>query len=826
MSKVNENQKKYKKYFVEGMSCAACVSHVEKCVRKIPGIKDVTVNLMTTEMYVYSDNINNSLENKIEKAVNDGGYKLVFERTQDLKKDNLKIKLIISCVLSVILFYLCMGHMLSLPLPGFLKTPYISATIQFVLALVVIILNFHYYKNGFKRLIKLSPNMDSLIAMGSFSSMVYGIYSIIMIYISTSNNDLVTLEKYAHNLYFDSAATILTLVSLGKYLEAKSKVKTLNAISELMKLSPKEAFIIVDGETKKVHTNEVQIDDVVLCKQGMKVPVDGIILSGNVLIDESNITGESMPVYKQAGDEIISSSVVLSGFTTYKATKVGDDTTINTIIRLVNEASNSKAKVSRVVDKVAGIFTFFVMGVSILCFAIHMLLNNGFEFSLNIAISILVVSCPCSLGLATPLAIMVGTGISAKAKILIKNAEVLENARMIDTVVFDKTGTLTKGKPVVFEYDLDCIEVAYNLERLSSHPIAYAINQKGLELELDKKEITEYQDIEGIGLSGIIDGKRYFVGNIRLLEKGFIEDIKEELVKSLEEEVNEKSKEGISTVLVFTENKYIGSIKLKDEIKDSSIDAVNALKNLNIKLVMLTGDKKGTSLKLNDQLNIDKVYSEVLPQDKQNIIKELKKEIKNKNGLIAMVGDGVNDAIALTQADVGISIGNATDIAIESSDIVLLNNDLMGIVNVINLSKKVMNTIKANLFWAFFYNCIGILLASGVLYESLGILLNPMICALAMSFSSLFVVGNSLLINRFKINNKKIDKGEKKMKVFVPTMACMHCVARIEEALKKVKKLEFNVCLEDKSVTFNTDDEKLIEKGIKAIEKGGYKVEK
>lgn len=825
MSELNNNQTKSKKYYVEGMSCAACVAHVERSVKKIPGIKDVTVNLMTTEMYVYSDNINNSLENKIERAVTSGGYRLIHERTQDLKKDNLKIKLIISCILSAILFYLCMGHMLSLPLPSFLEKPLVSSIIQLILALVVIIINFHYYTNGFKKLIKLSPNMDSLIAMGSFSSMLYGLYSIVMIYISIVNNDITTLEKYAHSLYFDSAATILTLVSLGKYLEAKSKVKTLSAISELIKLSPKEAYILVDGETKKVHTSEVKVNDIVVCKQGMKVPVDGIILTGNVSIDESNITGESMPVYKKPGDEIISSSVILSGYVTYTATKVGDDTTINTIIRLVNEASNSKAKVSRIVDKVAGVFTFFVMGVSLLCFAIHMFINNGFEFSLNIAISILVVSCPCSLGLATPLAIMVGTGISAKVKILIKNAEVLERAKMINTVVFDKTGTLTKGKPIVFEYSDKCIDIAYNLERFSSHPIAYAINQKGLELNLEKRDITDYQEIEGIGLSGVIDNKKYYVGNIRLLEHGYINNISKELFEKLKSELDKESQEGISTVLVFTEESYLGLIKLKDEIKESSVEAVNALKKLGIKLVMLTGDKKGTSLKLNDQLNIDQIYSEVLPQDKQKIIKELKQKIYNKQNLIAMVGDGVNDAIALTEADIGISIGNATDIAIESSDIVLLNNDLMGIVNVINLSKKVMNTIKVNLFWAFFYNCIGILLASGILYKPFGILLNPMICALAMSFSSLFVVGNSLLINKFKIYNKN-NKGDNKMKVFVPTMACMHCVNRIDEALKKVKKLEYNICLEDKSVTFNTGDNKLIEKAIKAIEKGGYKVEK
>lgn len=794
------------KYYVEGMTCAACVSTVESCVKSLPDVKDVSVNLVTTELVITSDNLD---ETKLYEVIYKAGYKINKEKKVNENKGNKK--LIIAIIISILLMYVSMGEMFGIPLIGFLKEKIVNALVQMILSLSIIIMYFKYYKVGFRRLFQLKPNMDSLVSVGSCSSFIYGIISIIFIYIGMKNNDVELIKSYS-NLYFDSASMILVLVSIGKTIEQKSKLKTMDSITKLMKLAPQESIIKVNNEEKIVLTKDVKQGDIVVCKQGMGISVDGVIVNGAGSFDESSITGESIPVYKKVKDNVISSSMLLNGYVEYEATKVGEDSTINTIIRLVNEASNSKAPISRFVDKVAGKFTFVVIGIALIAFLVFMILEGSFEFALNIFISVLVVSCPCALGLATPIAIMVGTGVCAKKGILIKDAEVFETLADVKTVVFDKTGTLTNGKPEVIDYtNKDVLELIYNIERLSSHPLANAITRKAEELKLDIREVKNFSNIPGEGVMGMIDEVMYYVGNLQLLKSLNIENI-----NGIEELINQNSKEGISVLALVNDKEVLGLIKLRDEIKETSIEIINDLHKAGIEVVMLTGDKTETAEFISNKLGIDKYYAEVLPQDKQSVVKEIK-----KSGMLAMVGDGVNDAIALTEADIGIAIGGGTDIAIDSSDVVLLHNDLYGVVNVINLSKKVMKNIIVNLFWAFFYNLIGIGLAAGALYYVNGLLLNPMICALAMSFSSVFVCTNALRINLFKGKEVKRMK-----KLTVPTMACMHCVKRIDEVLKKVKGLEkYSIVLEDKSVTLDTDNDKVINKAIQELKKAGYDCE-
>ena len=800
------------KYYVEGMTCAACVSAVESSVANLPGVESVSVNLVTTELVINGENVN---ESEIYEAIYKSGYKITKEKQKVNKNGNKK--LIIAIVISVLLMYVSMGEMLGIPLIGFLKNKLINAIIQMVLSLSIIIMYFKYYKVGFRRLFKLKPNMDSLVSVGSCASFVYGVVSIIFIFIGMKTNNEEMIKNYS-NLYFDSASMILVLVSIGKTIEGKSKLKTMDSITKLMKLAPQETIIKVNNEEKVIMTKDVKVGDIVVCKQGMSVSVDGKIINGAGSFDESSITGESVPVYKSQKDKVVSSSMLLNGYVEYEATKVGDDTTINTIIRLVNEASNSKAPISRFVDKVAGKFTFVVISIALIAFTIFMILEGSFEFSLNIFISVLVVSCPCALGLATPIAIMVGTGVCARNGILIKEAEVFEVLSELKTIVFDKTGTLTNGKPVVTDYtSKEVLEIAYNIERLSSHPLAHAITEKALELKLEMREVKNFNSIPGQGVAGSIDGITYYFGNLQMLKDLFILDNLEKAEReNLELEFIDNSKVGTSVLALADDKKVLGLIKLRDEIKETTFEVVNELHQNGVEVVMLTGDKAETAEYISNKLGIDRYYAEVLPQDKQTIIKEIM-----IGGTTAMVGDGVNDAIALTEADIGIAIGGGTDIAIDSSDVVLLHNDLYGVSNVISLSKRVMKNIKINLFWAFFYNVIGIALAAGVLYYVNGLLLNPMICALAMSFSSVFVCTNALTINLFK--GKEVKKMKK---LIVPSMACMHCVKRIDEVLKKIKGLEnYNIVLEEKSVTLDTDNEKVINKAISELKKAGYECE-
>ena len=814
-----------KKYYVEGMTCAACVAHVEKAVSKIKDVDEVSVNLFSKELFVDSKcDVTDKIINNVSKA----GYLVVLEEDytkEEDKKDYKKIKLIISIIASIVLMYFAMGSMMGLPVFGFMKdmnNAILLVTIQIVLALIVIVLNFNYFFNGFKKLFIFNPNMDSLIAIGSSCSFIFSMYSFILICIN--KNDLVLVKELVHNLYFDSSAMILALVSLGKFLEGRSTKKTQKAISDLVKLVPEMALLCDEvGNYREVLIREIKENDIVLVKQGMIIPVDGIIVSGSGSIDESSITGESVPVFKEEGMEVISSSIIQSGSIKVRALKVMGDTTISKIIKLVDEASNSKAPISRFADKVAGIFAFIVIGIALIAFSLYMLLDYGFEFSLNIAISVLVISCPCALGLATPVAIMVGTGVAAKHNFLIKSAAVLENANKLKHIIFDKTGTITYGKPEVLNvinyhksFGEDILTIAYSLELLSSHPFALAIVNKAKEEGCERLEVNNFETIEGVGISGEINGKIYYAGNLYGIEK-----LNNNLLSKEERnQINQIYQNGSNVIIIYTNDLVLGLIEIKDKVKDNCYQAIDKIKSLGIEPIMVTGDKEEVAKVIANEVGINKVISQVLPQDKARIIREIKEQ---SDGLVGMVGDGVNDAIALVESDVAIAIGSGTDVAIDSADIVLLTTDLMAIYYAIKLSKRVMKTIKLNLFWAFFYNCIGISLACGVLYSSFGILLNPMIGALSMSISSLFVVTNALTINRFKTNEG--DREMKEVSLYIPNMNCGHCQARINGVLEKIKGLEnVNVSLETKQVKFSTDKEKLIKKVIKLIQKEGFEV--
>ena len=802
-----------KKYYVEGMTCGACVVHVENAVKKIPGVDSVSVNLMTKEMFVES---NVSLDKKICANVAKAGYKVIdagedgiIDNTKKLKEK--KNNLIISVVLSIVLMLVAMSHMVFMNMNSLVIV--VLTIIQIVLATFIIVINFRFYKSGFNKLIRLKPNMDSLIAIGSSVSYLYSLYGFIMIIINYNNNAM----DYYMNLYFDSSAMILALVSLGKYFESLSTNKTTKALEDLVKLIPTKAIKLNGEEQVEVDAKDLKVNDVVLVKTGMVVSVDGVIVNGNASLDESNITGESIPVYKKENDEVISSSVLTSGLIKVKVLKESSDSTISKIVKLVDEASSSKAPISRIADKVAGIFAFIVIGLALVTFLVHMLINGIFTNAFNYGVCVLVISCPCALGLATPVAIMVGTGVAARNGFLIKNAEVLENTSQVKAIIFDKTGTITYGKPEVISVDNDeAIKIAYSLEALSNHPFSKAIITYAETNAITKYEANDFQVIDGVGISGKINDINYYAGNLFGLAKANLLD------NDIEAKFRELYLKGLNVIAIYRDNEIIGLISIKDKVKENGKELITSLKEKGITPIMVTGDKKEIALSIAGEVGIDEVIYEVLPQDKGDIVGKIKDKY---NGLVCFVGDGVNDAIALTKSDVAIAIGSGTDIAIESSDLVILSSDLRTIDDAVNLSKKVMNIIKLNLFWAFFYNVIAISIAAGC-FVSFGLTINPMIASLSMSISSLFVVTNSLRINRFnKVNKSKGEKNMNETKLFIPNMNCMHCQARIRNALNEVKGLEeVNVDLATKTVTFKTDKEKLVDKAVKAIIKAGYEV--
>lgn len=811
-----------KKYSVLGMSCAACQAHVQRAVSNLKGVKKVNVNLLSNSMIVDFDEslVNDSI---IFKAVKNAGYSAKLFKQEKEKKDNSQlIKLIVSFVLLILVMYVSMGHMISLPLPAIMHhNALVFALTQLVLIIPIVIMYFHYFVSGYKKLFKLSPSMDSLIAISATASLIYGIVAIVMIIIGMNTNNQELVNQYRSNLYFESAGMILTFVSFGKYLESISKRKTKKALEKLMNLAPKSARIIRDDKEIEVGIENVKVNDIVIVKQGDSIPVDGVIVDGACSINEANITGESVPVYKKKDDKVFSSTINVAGYIKIKALKVGEDTSIATIIKMVEEASNSKAPISKLADKIAGIFVPIVMGIALLSFIITLLCKGGFELAFNFAISVLVIACPCALGLATPVAVMVGTGVGASNGLLIKDAEILEKTHLIKTVVLDKTGTITYGEPNVTDFinygKEDVLSIVYSIENKSEHPLAKAIIDYAKKNDVQQVEIKDYKSVEGQGLQATYNDDIFMIGNKKNLKNVRVEP-------EIEAKLEEFAREGKTPLVVVKNNELISIICLKDEIKPNSKLAVSELQKMGIKVVMLTGDNVATANRIASEVGITEVISEVMPIDKKDVISSLKKDNKH---LVAMVGDGVNDALALTYADLGISLKGGSDIAKETSDIVLLRNDLLDVVNSIKLSKRVINTIKLNLFWAFFYNSVGIVLASGLLYPFFKIQLNPMFGSLAMSLSSVFVVTNALTINLFKI--KRVEnkgKEENKMEIVlkVEGMMCAHCKAHVEGALLKIEGVKSAVASLEKNnvvVTLDKDVDKNIL--IHAIEEAGYK---
>lgn len=655
---------------------------------------------------------------------------------------------------------------------------------------------------------------------GSSAATIYGIFAIYMIGYGLGHNNLDIVNKYTMDIYFESAGTILTLITLGKYLETKSKGKTSDAINKLINLAPKTATVIRQEKEIQVAVEDIVVGDIIVIKPGSNIPVDGIIIEGTSLINEASITGESIPVSKGIGDTVISGTINKNGYLKIKATKVGDNTTFAQIIKLVEEASNSKAPISKIADKVSGIFVPVVIAISILSFVIWIMLGQSIEFALTTAIAVLVISCPCALGLATPVAIMVGTGKGAENGILIKSAESLELLHLVDTVVLDKTGTITKGKPKVSDIiskieEKELLKIAGSLEKNSEHPLAEAVLEKVKENKIDLIEVEEFIAVSGKGVKGKIAGKDYYGGNRAFLEENNIN------VDNISREVDKLLEQGKTVLYFANEKEVIGIIAVIDPIKESSYKAIQELKRRNIDVIMLTGDNEKVAHAIGSKLEIEKIVSEVLPQDKEKEVSKLQKQGKK----VAFVGDGINDSPALARADVGIAIGSGTDIAIESADVILMKDNLFDVVTAINLSKAVIRNIKINLFWAFFYNIIGIPIAAGVFYVSLGLKLNPMLGALAMSLSSVCVVTNALRLRRFKSNFKE-DKNKVITKTIqIEGMQCNHCKMSVEKALNSIEgitKVEVN--LENKNAVIEMEKEIEDSKIKEVIEEVGFVV--
>lgn len=850
------------RYHVTGMTCAACSSRVEKSVSVLPGIKKVSVNLLKNSMIVdYDTTVLNS--DRIIEAVVKAGYGASLQNARrkntgqaessanNAKKEYeiMKRRVIWSFVFTIPLFYISMGHMMGWPLPSFFlgtENSMIYALTLFLLLLPVVIINSKYYRTGFKTLFHGSPNMDSLIALGSGASLVYGIYALYKIAFGFGHGDLAMVHQFTHDLYFEGAGTILTLITLGKFFEARAKGKTSDAINKLLNLAPKTATVVRDGAESVVLAEEVEKGDILIVKAGESVPVDGILMEGNASIDESAITGESIPVDKQSGDRVIGATINKSGYFKMQATKVGDETALSQIIRLVDDATSSKAPIAKMADKVAGVFVPIVIGIALVAAIVWMICGATFEFALTIAVSVLVVSCPCALGLATPTAIMVGTGRGATNGILIKSAEALETAHSVQIVVMDKTGTITQGQPVVANLspqnnvtEEQLLQMAASLEKLSEHPLAIAIVEEAQKRKISFLPVENFQQIPGQGIKGTINGVECLAGNHKMMRDFSVQDA------AVEELQNRMATEGKTPLFFAAQGELIGMIAVADVVKPTSKEAVQELKHMGIEVVMLTGDHRKTAEAIRKQVGMDRVIAEVLPQDKEREIRKIQESGKK----VAMVGDGINDAPALARSDVGIAIGAGTDVAMESADIVLMKNDLLDVTGAIELSKATIRNIKQNLFWAFFYNVVGIPIAAGCYYAAFGLKMSPMIAALAMSFSSVFVVTNALRLRFFKPkhgssvssaddtepaqpqehNHNHDNKGGITMKkeLSVEGMMCQNCVKHVTRALESIPGAsQVNVDLETQkatvcvpeSVNDNTVKDAITEAGYEVIE--------
>ena len=821
---------------VTGMTCAACSARVEKVTKAVPGVEKVEVNLLGGTMMVEA--ASDAVVAPIITAVTNSGYgAFVPGKKQESKEaqmppngalKEMKKRIIGSAVFLVILMYFTMGHMVGLPAPHWYhgtENAMVAVLLQFFLTLPAVYLNRAYYTRGLKSLWHKAPNMDSLIAVGSGAALIYGIAAMFLMADAIGAGDWETVAHYRENLYFESAAMILTLITLGKFLETRAKGKTGDAIRKLMDLSPKTASVLRDGMEHELPVEEVRVGDTIIVRSGGSIPVDGTVTKGRAAVDQSALTGESVPVEKKVGDTVAAATINQSGYLEFRAEKVGEDTTLSQIIHMVEEAGGSKAPIARLADKIAGVFVPVVMTIAAITFAVWMLLGAGLEFSLTNAISVLVISCPCALGLATPVAIMVGTGRGAGMGVLFKNAEALENLHKVDAVVLDKTGTLTVGKPQVTDVipvgvsEEKLLKIAASIEKRSEHPFAKAILEKAK--GLGAGDASDFETIPGRGVSGVVEGVRYYGGNEKLMaEHGIYVPHYAALA----------SRGKTPLYFAAEDGTYLGAIAAADVLKSDSAAAVAQMHKLHLDVIMLTGDNEDVAKAIAAQAGIDHVISDVLPGDKAGAVKRLQRDGKH----VLMVGDGINDAPALVTADVGMAIGAGTDIAMESADVVLMSGSLSGVSDAVCLSKATIRNIKQNLFWAFFYNCLGIPVAAGLL-SPIGITLSPMIGAAAMSFSSVFVVTNALRLRYFKIKKQIPEtveipvveeiKEEPKMEtvIYVNGMMCPHCKAMVEKVCKAVPgTADAVVDLQAKNVTVTGEADVAALK--QAITDAGYEV--
>lgn len=821
------------KFDVTGMTCAACSARVEKVTAGVEGVEHVEVNLLAGSMIVEASD--EAVVEKIQTAVRNAGYGAALagekKKAETTAEDPLKamgLRIIGSGVFLIILMYFTMGHMAGLPMPGWYhgtQNAMTAALLQLLLTVPVLCLNRSYFSRGLKALWHRSPNMDSLIAVGSGAALVYSVAMLFLMANAMGKGDWEAVARYRGDLYFESSAMILTLVTLGKFLETRAKGKTGDALRQLMNLRPKQAAVLRDGVETQVSIEDVKPGDVVIVRSGGSIPVDGIVIKGRASVDQSALTGESIPVEKTVGDAVAAATVNAEGYLEFRAEKVGEDTTLAQIIRMVEEAGGSKAPIARLADKIAGVFVPVVMSIAAVVLGVWLLFGKGLEFSLTSAIAVLVISCPCALGLATPVAIMVGTGRGARMGVLFKNAAALENLHAIDTVVLDKTGTLTVGKPVVTDIlsadgnEDTLLRIAAALEKPSEHPFAKAILERAQGMAT--AEATDFETLPGKGVCADIDGIRCYGGNERLMQElGICVPGYPELAE-----------QGKTPLYFVAGDSYLGAIAAADVLKTDSRTAVEAMKRLRLDVVMLTGDNEKTALAIAQKAGISHVVAQVLPGDKAGVVKQLQQE----GHRVLMVGDGINDAPALVTADVGMAIGAGTDIAMDSADIVLMTGSLSGVSNAVELSRATLRNIKQNLFWAFFYNALCIPVAAGVLYPVFGWQLSPMLGAAAMSMSSVFVVSNALRLRFFKPKTAApipaaeekamIIKEETKMQtvIYVNGMMCPHCKAMVEKVCKAIPGTEdavVDLTAKNVTVTGNPD----VEAMKKAITDAGYEV--
>ncbi len=814
------------KFRVYGMSCAACSARVEKVTRAIDGVIRADVNLLAGTMDVEAEN--EAVSSAIMEAVSGAGYRAQLPgidkkpEAESCELSGMKKRILFSGIFLIVLMYFTMGHMVGLPLPAWYhgsQNVLTAALLQFFLTLPVVIMNGSYYRKGFSALVKKAPNMDTLIAVGSGAALIYGVYVLFQLAYGFGHGNTEVIQRYENQLYFESAAMILTLITLGKFLETRAKGKAGDAVRKLMDLTPKSACVLRDGKEQRLSVEQVVLGDVIVIRSGERLQVDGTVVSGHGAVDQSAITGESVPVDKTAGDKVSSGTTCTEGYFHFRAERIGEDTTLSQVIRLVEEAGGSKAPIARLADKIAGIFVPVVMAIAAVTLAVWMLLGYSFEFALTCGICVLVISCPCALGLATPVAIMVGTGRGAAMGVLFKNAQALENLHKADTVVLDKTGTVTEGKPSVVAVipnnikKEELLTLAASLEAPSEHPFAKAILAQA-KPELETEDFTV---LPGQGVSAIIGGERIFGGNRKLM-----------LSLGIEAPKYDAYTQTGGTPLYFAkeDGSYLGCIIAADVIRSDAKAAIAQIRKMQLDVVMLTGDNEATAKSIAQQAGIEKIVSDVLPADKAKAVEKLQRDGHN----VLMVGDGINDAPALATADIGMAVSGGTDIAMESADVVLMNHSLYGIANALSLSRATVRNIKQNLFWAFFYNTLGIPVAAGVLFPFFGISLSPMLGAAAMSFSSVFVVTNALRLRFFREEKQcqqavcKIEEAKIMEQVLkVEGMMCPHCKARVESVCKELPGVtDAVVDLQAKQVTVTG----AVDPGLlaDAITKAGYEV--